>query len=76
MTKKELLGIVFALRTLRYYLAGRRFRTYTDHKALLFIFTQMRLYPMLERWLDDLLKFDFSVEHLPGVLNVLPDRSA
>jgi transposase InsO family protein len=73
-TKKELLAIVFSLRKLRFYLAGRRFHLYTDHKALSFMFTQKGLNPMLERWLDELLEFDFSVEHLPGVLNVLPDH--
>ncbi|OBQ28310.1 MAG: hypothetical protein AN485_24190, partial [Anabaena sp. MDT14b] len=73
-TKKELLAIVFALRKLRFYLAGRRFHLYTDHRALSFMFTQKGLNPMLERWLDELLDFDFTVEHLPGVLNVLPDH--
>ncbi|ORZ36025.1 hypothetical protein BCR44DRAFT_47291 [Catenaria anguillulae PL171] len=28
---------------------------------------------MLEHWLDELLESDFEVEHLPGVLNVLPN---
>jgi hypothetical protein len=65
---------VFALRKIRFYLAGRRFHLYTDHKALPFMVTQRVLNPMLERWLDELLEFDFSVEHLPGVLNVLPDH--
>ncbi len=33
-TKKELLGMIFALRKFRFYLSGRRFDMYTDHKAL------------------------------------------
>ncbi len=73
-TKKELLGIVFALRKRRFYLAGRRLHLYMDHMALSFMFTQKGLNPMLEHLLDELLEFDFSVEHLPGVLNVLPDH--
>ncbi|OBQ33349.1 MAG: hypothetical protein AN485_18965 [Anabaena sp. MDT14b] len=72
-TKRELLGIIFALRKLRFYLAGRRFRLFTDHKALTYMFEQKRLNDMLERWLDELLEFDFTVIHIPGVLNVLPD---
>ena len=72
-TKRELLGIVFALRKLRFYLAGRRFVLYTDHKALTYMFEQKKLNDMLERWLDELLEFDFTVTHVPGVLNVLPD---
>jgi hypothetical protein len=72
-TKKELLGIMFALRKLRYYLAGRRFELFTDHKALTYMFEQRKLNDMLERWLDEILDFDFTVTHIPGVLNVLPD---
>jgi hypothetical protein len=47
-TKKELLGIIFALRKLRYYLAGRRFELFTDHKALSYMFEQRKLNDMLE----------------------------
>ena len=72
-TKKELLGIIFALRKLKFYVAGRRFTVFTDHKALTHMFTQKKLNDMLERWLDELLDFTFDVEHLPGIANVLPD---
>jgi hypothetical protein len=54
-TKRELLGIIFALRKLRYYLAGRRFHVFTAHKALTFMFEQKKLSDMLERWLDEIL---------------------
>jgi transposase InsO family protein len=72
-TKRELLGLVFALRKLRFYLAGRKFHMFTDHKALTYMFEQKKLGDMLERWLDELLEFDFTVSHIPGILNVLPD---
>ncbi|OBQ32094.1 MAG: hypothetical protein AN485_22425 [Anabaena sp. MDT14b] len=72
-TKRELLGIIFALRKLRFYLAGRRFHVFTDHKALTFMLEQKRLSDMLERWLDEILEFDFTISHIPGILNVLPD---
>lgn len=72
-TKKELLGIVFVLAKFRCYLAGTRFHLDTDRAALAHIFTQPKLSPMLERWLHVLLEIDSSVEHLPGVLNVLPN---
>jgi transposase InsO family protein len=72
-TKKELLGVMFALRKLRYYLAGRRFTMYTDHKALTYMLQQKKLNDMLERWLDEILDFDFEIHHIPGILNVLPD---
>ncbi len=34
---------------LRFYVAGRRFHLYTDHRALSFMFTQKGLNPMLSR---------------------------
>ncbi len=42
-TKKELLGTLFALRKLRFYLAGRSFHVYTDHKALTFMLEKKKL---------------------------------
>ncbi len=62
-TKRELLVIIFALRKLRFYLAGRRFRLFTDHKALTYMFEQKRLNDMLERWLDELLVRLYSHPH-------------
>ncbi len=46
---------------------------YTDHKALEYMLKQRKLSDMLERWLDEILDFNFSIEHIPGVTNVLPD---
>ncbi len=37
------------------------------------MFEQRKLKYMLERWLDGILDFDFTVTHIPVVLNVLPD---
>ena len=48
-TKKELLGIMFALRKLKFYVAGRRFTVYTDHKAPTHMLTQRKLNDKLER---------------------------
>ena len=42
-TKKELLGIVFALRKFHPMIWGRHFTLYTDHNALTFLFTQKDL---------------------------------
>ncbi len=46
---------------------------YTDHKALEYMLEQRKLSGMLERRLEEILEFDFSVEHIPGLTNVLPD---
>jgi len=72
-TKKELAGIVFSLAKFHYYLWGRHFRLYTDHRALSFIFTQHNLNPMILNWLDQLLSYSFTIFHRPGIQNILPD---
>jgi len=73
-TKRELLAIVFALKEFRQYLWGRRFTLRTDHKALTYLFTQKAPNQMIQGWFETLLDFDFQIEHVPGILNVLPDR--
>lgn len=72
-TKRELLGVIFALRTFSLYLLGSRFVLYTDHQALTSIFTQSKLSYVVENWVDVLLEYDFEVRHRPGVSMVLPD---
>ena len=72
-TKRELLGIIFALEHFRYYLSGSHFKLFTDHKALTFMFTQRHTNQMLNSWLETLLSYDFEPIHRPGILNVLPD---
>lgn len=47
VTKKELLGVMFALKKFHKYLWGNKFTLYNDHKALTYIHTQKELNPML-----------------------------
>ena len=72
-TKRELLGIIFALEHFEYYVKGSHFKLFTDHKALTFMFTQRHTNQMLNNWLETLLSFDFEPIHRPGILNILPD---
>jgi hypothetical protein len=73
-TQKELLGIVFALTKYHYYVWGRQFTHYTDHRALTFIHTQKELNSMLTGWHETILSYNFKIEYRPGVMNVLPDH--
>lgn len=73
-TKLELDGMVFALKKFHYYLWGRHFHLYIDHRALMFLFTQKTISPLMAGWIDVLLSYSFSVHHRPGVLNILPDH--
>lgn len=72
-TKRELLAIVSALRAWDHYLYGRHFTLFTDHSALTYLFTTKSRQPMVESWIDHLTAFDFSVVHVPGKKNVIPD---
>eukprot|EP01135_Chromosphaera_perkinsii_P004474 Nk52_evm14s283 gene=Nk52_evmTU14s283 len=72
-TKKELVGVLYALTKFSDFLQGRHFTLYTDHRALTYYFTKASLADCMERYLCDIMEFDFDVVHRPGVLNVLPD---
>jgi transposase InsO family protein len=72
-SKRELLGIIFALREFHTHLYGTPFVLYTDHKALASLFTARKLSYVLENWLDTLLEYDFEPRHRPGTSMLLPD---
>ena len=66
----ELLGVVWSIEHFKYYLYGKPFTVKTDHRALLSIMRENRANKSynsrLRRWVDRLLPFDFTIDHLPG----------
>jgi hypothetical protein len=72
-TKRELLAIVLALKAFRYYLIGKKFELYTDHKSLIYLFTAKEPSYMLLNWFEQLSEFQFVAFHRPGIEMVLPD---
>ena len=72
-TKKELLAIVFALKKFREWLWGKHFTLYTDHMSLIYLFKNSEENNMLSNWADQILDYNFTVVHCPGITNVLPD---
>jgi transposase InsO family protein len=72
-TKRELLGVVFALRAFSHWLLGEHFVLYTDHEALTSLFTKSRPSYTVSNWFDVLLEYDFEVRHRPGTKMLLPD---
>ena len=66
----ELLAVVWSTHHFRYYLLGNRFELLTDHKALLSALRNNRAnktyQSRLVRWVDKLLPYDFTVNHLAG----------
>ena len=66
----ELLTIAWALEHFKYYLYGNKFTLHTDHQALLSALKNNRgnkkYQSRLSRWVDRLLTFNFTIEHIPG----------
>jgi hypothetical protein len=65
--------MVFALNRFHYYLWGRHFELFTDHRALTYIHSQPELNAMLTNWQDTILNYNFTINYRPGILNILPD---
>ena len=66
----DLLGVVCSVEHFRYYLYVKPFTVITDHSALLSIMRENRsnksYNSRLTRWVDRLLPYGFSIDHLPG----------
>ena len=66
----KLLGIVWSIDYFKYYLYGKNFMVVTDHRALLSILKEHRsnksYNSRLSRWIDRLLPYNFTIEHMPG----------
>ena len=66
----ELLGIVWSIDYFKYYLYGKKFTVVTYHRALLSILKEHRsnksYNSRLSRWIDRLLPYNFTIEHMTG----------
>lgn len=66
VTRRELLAIVFFLKTFRPYLLGRKFLLRTDHSALQWLRKTPVLIGQQARWLSVIEEFDFDIQHRSG----------
>lgn len=71
--EQELLAVVHALRTWRYYLDGSHFIVYTDHATLKHFPTQPNLTRRQARWMELLQEYNFDFRYKPGKDNIVPD---
>ena len=64
----ELLGVVWSTEHFKCYLYGKPFTVITDHRTLLSIMRESRAnksyISRLARWVDRLLPFDFTIDHI------------
>jgi len=76
--EREALAIVFAVKRLKQYLLGRHFTLRTDHKPLVKIFGEHSQLPAvtaarLQRWAVALSEYNYSIQHINGLDNVIAD---
>jgi len=69
----ELVAVIYALKTWRHYLLGKRCEIYTDHQSLKYIFTQPDLNLRQRRWLELISDYDLGITYTPGKANVMAD---
>ncbi|EDW25277.1 GL27367 [Drosophila persimilis] len=72
-TEKECLAIVWAIRQLRSYLEGYRFKAVTDHMALKWLNSIESPSGRVARWALELQQYVFEVAYRKGQLNVVAD---
>ncbi|KAL4085202.1 hypothetical protein QTP88_027061 [Uroleucon formosanum] len=72
-TEKELLSIVWSVKHFRPYLLGRKFRIYTDHQPLTWLFNVKDPGSRLMRWRLKLAEYQYEVIYKPGVTNTNAD---
>jgi len=77
--KKELISIIHHVKQYRHILYGRTFCLHTDSEALTAIFKDLdspKKNATLAGWLVDLSEYTFSLHHISGKDNLLPDLAS
>lgn len=67
--EKELLAIIFAVKSFRPYLFGRKFKIVTDHKPLTWLFSLKEPNSKLIRWRLLLSEYDYEIIYKKGKIN-------
>lgn len=73
ITELECLAAVLAVEKFRPYVELHPFTIITDHSSLKWLMSQRDLNGRLARWSLRLQKYEFSIKHRKGHLNVVPD---
>jgi transposase InsO family protein len=72
--EQEFLALVDACSHWRHYLHGEQpFKLLSDHDSLKYHKTMPHLSGRLARWIEKMAEFDYTIEHIPGVKNVVAD---
>ncbi len=66
-TRREMLGLVLAIKHFRPYLYGQQFLARTDHNSLRWLRNFREPEGQIARWMEALSEYDFEVVHRPGL---------
>jgi len=69
----ELAAVVYSLKILTHYLYGLHVDVFTEHKSLIYVFTQKDLNLCQRRWLGLLKDYNISVLYHPRKANMVED---
>ena len=71
--EKEAYAIVWSVRKLHFFLAGRPFVIHTDHRSLVYIDTVTFKNDKISRWQAELSQYCFTIQYIKGEENVWAD---
>ena len=73
-TKREGLGMVYAVKKFRHYLLANKFVFFTDHQALLYLVNKPCNTGRIVRWFLILLEFNFTIVVKKGITHMRADH--
>ncbi|KAA8490537.1 Transposon Ty3-G Gag-Pol polyprotein [Porphyridium purpureum] len=73
VTELECLAVVWCLKKVRHYVFGTTVRIRTDHEPLRWLLSMKEPRGRLARWALTIQDFSFTIEHVKGRLNRVPD---
>ncbi|XP_046484824.1 uncharacterized protein [Neodiprion pinetum] len=72
-TEKEMVAIVYAIKTFRPYLYGRQFTLLTDHRPLVWVNSTNDPTSRVMRWRERLKEFQYKIQYKAGKINTNAD---
>ena len=72
-TEREAYALKWGIEKFHYFLSGRSFLAFTDHKALQYLDRKFFKNPKIKRWQDQLSEYNFVVQYIEGESNCLAD---
>ena len=72
-TKLKFLAMKWSIKHFQTYLLGCHFTVHSDNNPLMYFLTSPNMDAMKQRWINELAKYDFSLEYQKGTNNTVAD---